>query len=151
MRVVELSKVAAAAEALRLRRLAHRQMMRGIFGAVAALFALALLVVLHVILYQLVRGPLSPVQSSLVVLVFDAAVAGICGYLAMRNTPDSIEQEAKTIRQRALVEMRQSVGMMTLAAEVGGIVLRRKAGIGTPRSGWGQVAGDVVSRLLRRY
>ena len=76
MRAVELGKVAAAAEALRLRRLTQRQVMRGAYGAVAAVFAIAVFVLLHVIAYDLLLMVLSPLVSCVVLLVFDLIVAG---------------------------------------------------------------------------
>ena len=44
MRAVELAKVAANAEALRLRELASRQSMRAAYGGVAAVFGIGVLV-----------------------------------------------------------------------------------------------------------
>ena len=53
MRSVELAKVALASEGLRLRRMARRQALRVAYGAGAAVFGIAMLVVLHFVIYLL--------------------------------------------------------------------------------------------------
>ena len=60
MRAVELAKVAAAAEALRLRRLARRQAIRAGLGAGAAIFGIAVFVLLHVLAYDLLLAVVRP-------------------------------------------------------------------------------------------
>ena len=149
MRTVELAKVAVAAEALRLRRIARRQAMRGAYGAGAAVFGIAVLIVLHIVIYQILRIWLSPLVSSILVLVLDGAIAGVLGYLALQNTPDSVELEARQIKAQAIAEMKRSLTLMTMAAEVGGLVLRNRTRTGMKR-GMAQVAAEMVSRLVGR-
>lgn len=151
MRTVELAKVAASAEALRLRRIALRQGMRAAYGAGAAVFAIGVLVLLHVVAYHLMVPALSPTVASLILLAFDAVVAGVLGYLALSNKPDAIQEEALMIRQQAVVEMRKSMSLMALAGEVGGVVLRRprKVTVVKPR-GTVRLAGELAARLMTR-
>ena len=152
MRAVELAKVAASAEALRLRRIARRQGLRAAYGAGAAVFALGVLVLLHVVAYHAMVPALSPLVASLILLGFDLIVVGVLGYMAVSNKPDAIEDEAKLIRQQAIVEMRKSMSAMALASEVTGMVLRRPQKTVTvvkPR-GTVQLAGALASRLLAR-
>ena len=61
MRSVDLLKIAAEAEWLRLRALMKRQARRGTYGATAALFALAVLTLAEVAAWQALRlsGPRS--------------------------------------------------------------------------------------------
>lgn len=152
MRTVDLAKVAASAEALRLRRIAHRQGMRAAYGGVAAIFAIGVLVLLHVVAYHLLVPAVSPTTASIILLAFDLVVAGVCGYLAMGNAPDAIEEEAKMIRQQAIIEMRKSMTVMSLAGEAAGSMLRR-----SPRSvtvvkprGTVRLVGELASRLMAR-
>ena len=151
MRTVELAKVAASAEALRLRRIVVRQGMRAAYGAGAAVFGLGVLVLLHVVAYHLMVPAISPTLASLILLAFDAAVAGVLAYLALSNKPDAIENEALMIRQQAVVEMRKSMTVMALAGEVTGVVLRRprKVTVVQPR-GSIRLAGELAARLMAR-
>jgi hypothetical protein len=152
MRTVELAKVAAAAEALRLRRIVHRQTMRAVFGAGAAVFAIAVFVLLHVLAYELLVREVTPVVDSLILLAFDLIVAGGLAYLALGNKPDAIEDEALQVRQQAVVEMRQSLTVMALAGEVTGLVLRRrpKADSNTRPRGNVRLLGEIAARVLSR-
>ncbi len=152
MRSVELAKVAASAEALRLRRIAHRQGMRAAYGAGAAVFAIGVLVLLHVVAYHLLIPTVTPRIASFILLAFDAIVAGAFAYLAMSNKPDAIEDEAKMIRQQAVVEMRKSMTVMSLAGEAAGLALRRgprKVTVVKPR-GTVRLVGELASRLMAR-
>jgi len=152
MRAVELAKVAAAAEALRLRRMVRRQGMRAVYGAVAAVFAIAVLVSLHVVGYDLLASHLSPVVSALIVLVVDLVIAGIFGALAMRDSPDTVETEALEVRRQAVHEMRRAVTTMAVAGEVGSMILRRraKAAVSSAPGGRAWIVGEILRRLWTR-
>src|SRR3954463_7162499 len=152
MRAVELAKVAAAAEALRLRRIARRQGMRAAFGAGAAVFAIAVFVLLHVLAYNLLLKVVSPTVASLILLAFDVVVAGVLGFLAMRNTPDDVEREALAVRRQAVIEMKKSVTLMAVVGEVSGLVIRRRAraAVTNPRRSRAWLIADVASRLMAR-
>lgn len=151
MRAVELGKVAAAAEALRLRRLTQRQIMRGAYGAAAAVFAIAVFVLLHVIAYDLLLMVLSPLVSCVVLLVVDLIIAGILGGLATRNTPSQVEQEALEVRRQALAQMKRSVTTVSMAGEVASLVLRRRVRAATaPARGRAWALGQLASRVLAR-
>ncbi len=151
MRTVDLAKIAASAEALRLRRIARRQGMRAAYGGGAAVFGIAVFVLLHVVAYNAMVPQLSPLIASLILLAFDLVVAAVLGYLALSNKPDAIEDEAKTIRQQAVVEMRRSVTTMSLVGEVAGMVVRRPRSVTVvkPR-GTVRMAGELAARLLAR-
>ena len=151
MRTLDLAKVAASAEALRLRRIARRQGMRAAYGAGAAVFAIGVLVLLHVVAYHAMVPRLSPLVASLILFGFDLVVAAVLGYLAMSDKPDAIEDEAKMIRQQAIVEMRRSVTTVALAGEVAGMMMRRPRSVTVvkPR-GTARLAGELAARLLAR-
>ena len=77
MRTVELGRTAAQAELLRMKRFIRRQAMRGVWGAVAAVFAIAVLVMVHVVAYHGAGTPLlTPIWAAVVVLGFDLVDAG---------------------------------------------------------------------------
>ena len=152
MRAVELAKVAAAAEALRLRRIALRQGRRAAYGAGAAVFAIGVFVLLHVVAYHAMVPAVSPFVASLILFAVDLAAAGTLAYLALSNAPDLIEDEAKMIRQQAIAEMRRSLSVMALAGEATSLFLRRpqrSVTVVKPR-GTVRVAGELAARLLAR-
>lgn len=149
MRTVELAKIATAAEALRLRRLARRQAMRGAYGAAAAAFAIAVLVVLHFTIYVALTLWLSPMVSVLIVLAIDVIAAGVLGTMALRSVPDPIEVEARQVRVQAMLELKRSLTVMGMAAEVTGLVFR--TGVRTrARRSVATAAAEMVSRLIGR-
>ena len=154
MRAVELAKVAASAEKLRLQRVALRNAWHVAFYAAAGVFAVASFVVLHVAAYNLLVPSLTPFQASLVLLAADSVLAGVCFVLARRDRPDSLEREAKQIRQQALAEMRSALTVTALAGSAVALVLGRGRhfGRGVPvgRRGKVMLFGDLAYRLLTR-
>ena len=149
MRTVELGKVVVAAEALRLRRIARRQAMRAAFGAGAAVFAIGVLIVLHVLIYVVARFWLAPIWAVLIVLAVDVIVAAILGFLATRNASDAVQLEAEQIKAQAIAEMKRSLTVMSMAAEVGGLVMRSRTRAGV-RQSVANVAAEMASRLIGR-
>ena len=144
MRSVELAKVAAAAESLRLQRMAARQGMRAAYGAGAAVFGVGVLVLLHVVLFHvLTPAYVTPVWASVILLAVDAVVAGILLLMARSSAPDAIEEEALAVRRLAVVELRRATTFMALAGEAIGVTLR------SPRTRAG-MAAHLASRFLRR-
>lgn len=149
MRTVELARVALAAEGLYLRRVARRQALRGAFAVAAAIFAVLMLAVLHIVLYQLARLWLSPLLSAVVVFVLDIVVTGILATLALRGAPDPVETEARQIRVQAVAELRASLTAMGMAAEMAGLLMRSKVRSGA-RRGVATAVAEVASRLVGR-
>ena len=149
MRSVDLAKVAAAAEALRLRRIARRQALRGAYGAVALVFAIAVLVVLHVVIWSALLLVVSPLLASVILLAIDAVGLIVFGIMALRSTPDSIETEAKQIREQAVIEMRQSLTVMSVVGGMAGAAFRTGVRRGA-RRGMTAALVDGAIRLIRR-
>ncbi len=151
MRAVELAKVAANAEALRLRQLASRQGMRAAYGAVAAVFGLAVLVLVHIVLYNILVLYVSPLVASLTLLALDLVVAGICGLKALKSVPSAIEEEALAIRKQALIDLKGSLTVISLAGEAAGTMFRRGRTVTVvkPR-GTVRLAGELAARLMSR-
>ncbi|MBC7802065.1 MAG: hypothetical protein H7Z10_15725, partial [Gemmatimonadaceae bacterium] len=132
--------------------IARRQGMRAAFGAGAAVFAIGVLVLLHVVAFQAMVPNVGPLAASAILLGVNLVIAGVLAYLAMSNKPDAIEDEAKMIREQAIVEMRKAVGFMALAGEVTGMVLRRPARgvtVVKPR-GTVRLAGELAARMMAR-
>lgn len=105
MRAVELSKVAAAAEVLRLGRFARRQAIRAGIGVGALLFTLAAFGMVNRLAYDVLILFVSRWLAALIVFAVDVVVAGVLVTLAVKSTPDAIEREAVTIRRQALAQL----------------------------------------------
>ena len=148
MRSVELAKVAAAAESLRLRRIAARQVMRVAYAGGAAVFAIGVLVLIHIVIFQaLTPGVVAPLWASVILLAIDIVAAAILYFMARSNAPDAIETEALEVRRQAMLELRKATTLMALAGETVGIALRRSRKVQRSRMGF---AAEIVSRVMRR-
>ena len=155
MRAVELAKVAASAEKLRLERIALRRAWQIAFYAAAAVFAVAAFVVLHVVAYNLLVPTLTPFQASLVLLAADLVLAGVFAVLARRDRIHPVEDEARLIRQQALTEIRWALTVTALAGSAAAVVFgrgRRRAdrGVLVGRRKKVMLFGDLAYRLLAR-
>jgi hypothetical protein len=115
MRTVRLARVAAQAEILLVRRLATIFARRAVYGAVAAVFGLAFLVLAHtaavVALEQYASLP--PLAALGIVLAVDLVIAIVFGLLASGKINDPLVEEARRVRDQSLEQARQS---LTLAA-----------------------------------
>jgi Zn-dependent protease len=121
MQPVSTVKLAAEAEAIRLRAMARRQGMQAAFATAVLIFALGMLALLNVTAYQLLRLALAPLFASLIVLLIDLAIAAALGALAIRSSPSQTEQDAVEVRQRAIHEFEGSLAMSALLPVVGGL------------------------------
>ena len=144
MRTVRLARVAAQAEILLVKRIVTGLVRRAIYGAVAAVFALALLVGLHIIvaLSLVDYTRLSPVLSVAIVAAFDLVVVIIFGLLAAGEVKDPVIAEARRVRDQSLEQARATLTMASLLAPATRLVaqtgllrvLVRAAGSGLRRS-----------------
>jgi 4-amino-4-deoxy-L-arabinose transferase-like glycosyltransferase len=82
---VNLAKIAAEAEILRIQHMLKRQGIRAALGLVAVLFALGVLVLAHVAGWQVLRLYVLPIYATLILLGVDLVVAAIFGILAVRS------------------------------------------------------------------
>jgi hypothetical protein len=126
MRAVNLAKVAAEAEILRLRHMLKRQGIRAAFGLAALIFALGVLVLAHVAGWQVFRLYVPPIYATLILLGVDLVVAAIFGILAAKSLPSHEEREALAIRQRALHEARSSLALGALIPVAGTLLRSRR-------------------------
>ena len=109
MRSINLLKIAAEAELLRLRTMMARQVRRGIFGAVAAVFGVAVLALAEVAGWQALRLKIQPIPTTLILLGINLAIAAAFGVLAARSAPGHTEREALRVRRQALETARGSL------------------------------------------
>ncbi len=144
MRTVDLGRTAAQAEVLRIKRLVRRQAMRAVWAVVAAVFLIAVLVMVHAVAFALLTLVLSPVWSTVVLLVVDLAFAALFGSFALRGAPDAVEIQAREIRDQALLEMRESVAIGALLSPVTRMAFR-SAG---RKNIWGMLLATLTARFL---
>jgi hypothetical protein len=129
MSPVNSAKIAAEAEAIRLKTMAQRQGMRAAFGVGAAIFGLGMLALLNVVAYQVLHLAMQPVFASLILLMLDLAIAVGLGALAIWSSLSQTEQDALEVRQRAFREFEGSLAMSALLPVVGSLTRpERKAG-----------------------
>lgn len=140
MRPVELARVAAAAETLRLKRQALRYGRQAAFLVMAGLFGLFAFAFLHVLLWMVCYGPWNTgrVWASVIVLAVDAVAAGVLVLLGRGRMADPIEVEARITRDRSISELRSALAMTAATSVVVG-----PAGRFAGRTAW-----QVVRRAL---
>ena len=143
MRTVRLARVAAQAEILLLRRMLTAVVRHAIFGAVAAVFAIAALIGLHIVgvlaLEQFAH--LSPLASVAIVLAVDLVIAVVFGLLASGKISDPVADEARRVRDQSLEQARQSLTLASmlapatrLVAQTGVLRLLMRAATGARRA-----------------
>ena len=141
MRTLKLTQIAARAELLLLRRQATVVFRRVAYGAVAAVFGLGVLVLLHVIGYMalLQFAGLAPFYCALIVAGVDVVFMLIFLLLASGKMADPVAAEARLVRDQSLEQARES---LTIAAMVrpAARILGRK-----------QVYGAVLAALTARF
>jgi hypothetical protein len=115
MRSINLLRVAADAETLRVRSMLARQGRRVALGVVALLFGLGVLVLAEVAGWQALRFRLAAIAATLALLGANLLIAAVFGVLAARSSPGHTECEALHLRRQALDAAR---GAISLAAIV---------------------------------
>jgi hypothetical protein len=107
VRSINLLKVAAEAELLRLRTLLARQGRRAAFGVVAVIFMLGVLVLAEITGWQVLRLYVAPIPTTLILLGINFVIAALFGALAARSSPSHTEREALQVRRQALDAARE--------------------------------------------
>ncbi len=88
--------------------MATRQGRRAVFGAIAVVFALAVLALAEIAGWQGLRLRVAAIPSTLIVLGINLVIATVFGLLAARSSPGHAEHEASRVRQQALDAARGS-------------------------------------------
>lgn len=122
MRSINLLKVATDAEILRWRAMAARQGRRAAFGAVALIFALAVLALAEITAWLGLRLVVQAIPATLILLGINLVIAAVCGVMAARSSPAHAELEALRVRQRALDAARGSL-LLTAAVPAASTLL----------------------------
>ena len=125
MRAVNMMKIAAEAELLRLQSMLKRQGMRAAYGLLAFVFALGVLALLNILIWQLLRLTMQPIYATLILLVINLVITAAFGVLAMRSAPSQAERDALEVRQRAVRDLRGSLTISALVP-IAGTLLRSK-------------------------
>jgi hypothetical protein len=125
MRVTRLIRIAAEAEALRLRQFARRQAGRLVLGLIALVFLAAAVAVAHAVGYLALRLVLKPVFAALIILGIDLVLGAVFGMLAARSSPGQVEREALAVRRQAVAYLEQSVALWTVLTPILRYVPRR--------------------------
>jgi hypothetical protein len=127
MRAANLAKIAVEAEILRIQHMLKRQGMRAVFGLLAVIFALGILVLANVAGWQLLQQHTQEIYATLIMLGVNLLFAAIFGLLAARSSPSRTERDALEIRRRALHEARSTLALGALIP-VAGVLLRSRQG-----------------------
>lgn len=114
MRIVSLVRIAAEAELLRFQLMLKRHGRRAAFGAVAAVFALAVFVLLNVAGWQALCRVVEPLYATLILLGIDLVLAALFGLLAARSSPSRAERDALEVRKQAIAQMQRSLTVRAL-------------------------------------
>jgi hypothetical protein len=118
IRPLRLVRVAAKAQGLALRRQVAGAVRRAVLGAIAALFGLGALVILHIIAYLALGqyAHFTPIPAAAIVLGGDILIAAVFGALASSSAADPVLQEALRMRDQSLEQARQSMTLASMAA-----------------------------------
>jgi cobalamin biosynthesis protein CobD/CbiB len=132
VRSINLLKVAAEAELLRLRTLLARQCRRAAFGVIAGIFMLGVLVLAEITGWQVLRLYVAPIPSTLILLGINCVIAAIFGVLAARSSASHAERDALRVRRQALDAARGTLSFAA-AVPVASTLLRLGRRRGQPR------------------
>jgi hypothetical protein len=120
MRSLELIEVAAAAEALVLRRGAEDVARRSVLLGIAALFGLTMLGLLHAAGWMVLAEPFGPLAAALTLSIVDAMVM-LMALLLARKRHDPVAAEALRLRGQAIAGIGQ---VAPLVEEVGTLLVK---------------------------
>jgi hypothetical protein len=139
IRSVELAKVAAQAEGLRLRQMTRRNVFRAVFAAIAGIFVLFALAVFHVAGAIALAGHFTALASVLIIAGVDLVIVLVFGLLAARSAPGTVELEALHLRETAQAQLLETVALTSLIGPFLRLVGPRK------------VYGLALAALTARY
>lgn len=105
MRLLRLARTAFEAEGLHLRRLARARGIQAGLAATAGLFALMLLLMLHVAAFAALTRDSGPVWAALIVAGGDLVLVGLFAFAASRAGHDRVAEEARLVRQEAVRQL----------------------------------------------
>ena len=125
MRTLRLARVAAEAEGLLLRRRLRGIAIRAVLAAVAALFAVGALALLHIYVWLRLDPLWGPETAALVLAGGDAVVAIVIALFALRTPTDRIAISAVAVRDQALNEMRNVFTITSMLKPLTGLLFEQ--------------------------
>jgi hypothetical protein len=118
MRTLRLARIAAEAEALRLRERAQRTAVRVAFGMAAMVFMLGVLVFLHIAAWYWIRQSWAQQYAALTLAGADFVLALVLAMVAARSSPSRVELDALAVRQRAMESAVNSIAISSLGLQL---------------------------------
>lgn len=130
MRPVRLVRIAAEAEAVRLRGKMQRTAVRAGMGFGALIFLLGVLFFVHMTIWYWLRNTLywSETAAAATLTLLDLVIAILLGVMAMRSTPSRVETEALEVRQNAWQSLVSTMAISTALVPVLRMVVRMMRG-----------------------
>jgi nitrate reductase gamma subunit len=125
IRSFELAKVALQAEQLRWRRMVQARVRRVTWFGITGVFALLLLMMIHLLGFLALAqyAHFSPFMAALAVTGVDLIAVLICYAIAASSTADAMAEEAREVREQALIQLRNSLAVATLLRQVGRVAI----------------------------
>jgi hypothetical protein len=118
MRAFRLARVAAEAEALRVREMMRRTAMRAAFGIIAMGFLGGAVVFAHVAAWFWLRVAWEAQHAALIVAGADLVLAILLAVLAARSSPSRVELEALAVRRQAVESVGSTLAFSALAMQL---------------------------------
>jgi hypothetical protein len=142
VRTTRLARLAAQAEILLIRREIKTIIRRAIYGAIAAVFTIAVIVLLHVLGYIALaqNAGLSPLASAAIVLGVDLVFAGMFAVLANGAMKDPVAEEARLLRDQSLAQIKDTLTLASVFRPAGRLVGRK--GI------YSMLAAGIAARIM---
>jgi hypothetical protein len=127
MRAINLIKLAAESEILRIQHMLKRQGIRAAFGAVAAVFAISVLILIEIIIWQVLKLYLQPLYATLCLLGINLVLAIVFALLAAKSSPGHVEREALVLRQQAVERIQSSLALGALVPVASNLLRSRRS------------------------
>jgi hypothetical protein len=116
MRLLRLARAAFEAEGLHLRRLARARGIQAALAAAAAIFALLLLIMLHIAVFSALVPGRGPAAAALWVAAGDLVIAGLLAFAAARAGHDRLADEALRVRKEAVRQIGDDAARLVVMA-----------------------------------
>lgn len=126
MQSINLIRIAAEAESLRLRAMVARQGRRVAFGFIALVFLLGVLILAEILLWQILTWYVASVSATSILLGLNLLIVAACGGMAVWSAPNAIERDALRVRQEALNGARKAATVSAIVPLAGTLFRRRQ-------------------------
>lgn len=126
-RLFQLVEITTRAQALKWRREVQDYVRRAAFGTGGLIFGIFMLLGLHIAVWVGLMRPFGPVGAALGIAGLDLVLCLVLGWMATRQSVDSVAQGAGAVRADALQSVSSDVRTL-------GGLLRRRDGVSRPRS-----------------